>query len=241
VTAGNRDPGARARARRPVEAVVLDLDGVLIEGEEVWDAVREQLVRERGGHWAAGAQAAMMGMSSPEWSTYMAGELLVPMEPAAISSETVARVAARYAEALPLVDGAVEVVRELAGRWPLGLASSANRPIIELVLDRSGLTGCFRTTVSSEEVARGKPAPDVYQEAAARLGVPPERCAAVEDSANGLRSAAAAGMWVVAVPNRRYPPPAELVQAADLALTEVRQLTPAAIERLGAAEDRGEA
>jgi HAD superfamily hydrolase (TIGR01509 family) len=217
------------------------MDGVLIEGEEVWDAVREQLVRERGGHWAAGAQAAMMGMSSPEWSTYMARELGVPMEPAAVSSETVARVAARYAEALPLVDGAVEVVRELAGRWPLGLASSANRPIIELVLDRSGLTGCFRTTVSSEEVARGKPAPDVYLEAAARLAVPPERCAAVEDSANGLRSAAAAGMWVVAVPNRRYPPPAELVQAADLALTEVRQLTPAAIERLGAAKDRGEA
>jgi HAD superfamily hydrolase (TIGR01509 family) len=213
---------------------VLDLDGVLIEGEEVWDAVREQMVRERGGHWTAGAQAAMMGMSSPEWSTYMARELGVPMEPAAVSSETVARVAARYAEALPLVDGAVEVVRELAGRWPLGLASSANRPIIELVLDRSGLAGCFRTTVSSEEVARGKPAPDVYQEAAARLGVPPERCAAVEDSANGLRSAAAAGMWVVAVHNRRYPPPAELVQAADLALTEVRQLTPAAIERLGA-------
>jgi phosphoglycolate phosphatase-like HAD superfamily hydrolase len=159
VTAGNRDSGGRARARRPVEAVVLDLDGVLIEGEEVWDAVREQLVRERGGHWTAGAQAAMMGMSSPEWSGFMARELQVPMEPAAISSETVARVAARYAEALPLVDGAVEVVRELAQHWPLGLASSANRPIIELVLDRSGLTGCFRTTVSSEEVARGKPAP----------------------------------------------------------------------------------
>jgi HAD superfamily hydrolase (TIGR01509 family) len=163
----------------------------------------------------------------------MATELGVPMEPAAISSETVAAVAARYAEELPLVDGAVEVVRELAGRWPLGLASSANRPIIELVLDQSGLTSCFRTTVSSEEVARGKPAPDVYLEAAARLGVPPERCAAVEDSANGLRSAAAAGMWVVAVPNRRYPPPAELVQAADLVLTNLRELSPAAIERLG--------
>ena len=147
----------------------------------------------------------------------MAEELGVPMEPAAISSETVARVAARYDQGPPLVDGAVEVVRELAGHWPLGLASSANRPMIELVLERSGLTGCFRTTVSSEEVARGKPAPDVYLEAAARLGVPPDRCAAVEDSANGLRSAAAAGMWVVAVPNRRYPPPAELAQAAHLA------------------------
>ena len=126
--------GAGARVRQPVEAVVLDLDGVLIEGEEVWDAVREQLVRERGGQWTAGAQAAMMGMSSPEWSRYMARELGVPMEPAAISSETVARVAARYRQALPLVDGAVEVVTALAGRWPLGLASSANRPIIALVL-----------------------------------------------------------------------------------------------------------
>ena len=212
---------------------MLDMDGVLIEGEEVWDAAREQLVRERGGRWTAGAQAAMMGMSSPEWSRYMARELGVPMEPAAISAETVARVAARYAEELPLLDGAVEVVRELAGRWPLGLASSANRPIIDLVLDRSGLAGCFRATVSSEEVARGKPAPDVYLEAAARLGVPRERCAAVEDSANGLRSAAAAGMWVVAVPNRRYPPSAELVQAADLVLTGVRELSPAAIEGLG--------
>jgi beta-phosphoglucomutase-like phosphatase (HAD superfamily) len=151
VTASYRDPGAGAR-RRPVEAVVLDMDGVLIEGGEVWDAVREQLTRERGGRWTAGAQAAMMGMSSPEWSSSMARELGVPMEPAAISSETVARVA-----------------------------------------------------------ARGKPAPDVYLEAAARLGVPPGRCAVVEDSASGLPSAAAAGMWVVAVPNRRYPPPAELV------------------------------
>jgi beta-phosphoglucomutase-like phosphatase (HAD superfamily) len=143
---------------------VLDMDGVLIEGEEVWDAVREQLVRERGGRWTSGAQAAMMGRSSPEWSRYMARELGVPMEPAAISAETVARVAARHAEDLPLLDGAVEVVRELAGHWPLGLASSANRPIIEQVLERSRLTGCFRTTVSSEEVARGKPAPDVYLE-----------------------------------------------------------------------------
>jgi phosphoglycolate phosphatase-like HAD superfamily hydrolase len=149
-----------------MEAVVLDMDGVLIEGEEVWDAVREGLVRERGGHWAPEATTAMMGMSSPEWSRYMAEELAVPMEPAAISAETVRRVAARYAEALPLVDGAVEVVQELAGHWPLGLASSANRPIIELVLDRAGLAGCFRATVSSEEVARGKPAPDVYLGAA---------------------------------------------------------------------------
>jgi HAD superfamily hydrolase (TIGR01509 family) len=214
---------------RPLEAVVFDMDGVLIEGEEVWDAVRQQLVQARGGRWAPEATAAMMGMSSPEWSRYMAEELGVPMAPSAIVDKTVAGVAARYAQALPLVDGAVEVVRGLAARWPLGLASSADRPIIELVLDRAELTGCFRATVSSEEVDRGKPAPDVYLETARRLGMAPGRCAAVEDSANGLRSASAAGMWVVAMPNRRYPPPRELVQAADLVISDLRQLTPAAI------------
>jgi HAD superfamily hydrolase (TIGR01509 family) len=218
---------------RALQAVVLDLDGVLIEGEEVWDEIRQGLVRERGGRWIPQAQVAMMGMSSPEWSRYMAEELGLPMEPRAISDETVARVLARYSEALPLVDGAGEVVRTLAGRWPLGLASSANRPVIDLVLDRSGLAGCFRATVSSEEVARGKPAPDVYLEAAARLGVAPAACAAVEDSGNGLRAAAAAGMRVVAVPNRRFPPAPELVEAADLVVADLRELIPEALERLG--------
>ena len=225
------EPGGPAG--RAFQAVVLDLDGVLIEGEEVWDEVRQGLVRERGGRWTPQAHLAMMGMSSPEWSRYMAEELGLPMEPRAISDETVARVVARYSEALPLVGGAGEVVRALAGRWPLGLASSANRPIIDLVLDRSGLAGCFRATVSSEEVARGKPAPDVYLEAAARLGVAPTACVAVEDSGNGLKAAAAAGMRVVAVPNRRFPPAPELVEAADLVVADLRELTPEALERLG--------
>jgi HAD superfamily hydrolase (TIGR01509 family) len=220
-------------AGRALQAVVLDLDGVLIEGEEVWEQVREGLVRERGGRWTPQAHVAMMGMSSPEWSRYIAEELGVPMDPRAISDETVARVVARYSEALPLVDGAGEVVRALAERWPLGLASSANRPVIDLVLDRSGLAGCFRATVSSEEVARGKPAPDVYLEAAARLGVAPAACVAVEDSGNGLKAAAAAGMRVVAVPNRRFPPAPELVGAADLVVADLRELTPEALERLG--------
>ncbi|HEX6674514.1 MAG TPA: HAD family phosphatase [Actinomycetes bacterium] len=217
-----------------LEAIVFDLDGVLIEGEEVWDQVRQELARERGGRWGDDAQAAMMGMSSPEWSRYMADELGVPMTPAAINDEVVERVIARYARELPLVDGAVEVVGALARRWPLGLASSANRPVIDFVLDRSGMAGSFRATVSSEEVAHGKPAPDVYLEAAARLGADPERCAAVEDSANGLRAATAAGMRVVAIPNRRFPPAQELVDAADLAVTGLRELEPEAFERLAA-------
>ena len=212
---------------------MLDLDGVLIEGEEVWDDVRQGLVRERGGRWTPQAHVEMMGMSSPEWSRYMAERLGLPMEPEAINAETVARVVARYSQELPLVDGAVEVVRALAGRWPLGLASSANRPIIELVLDHSRLAGCFRTIVSSEEVARGKPAPDVYLEAAARLGVAPAGCAAVEDSANGLRAAAAAGMWVVAVLNRWFLLALELVEAADLVVVDLCELIFEALERLG--------
>jgi HAD superfamily hydrolase (TIGR01509 family) len=211
---------------------VFDMDGVLVETEEVWDAVREQLVTERGGRWVPEAQAAMMGMSSPEWSRYLAEELGVPMTPEAINREVVERISARYAAALPLHDGAVEVVEALAERWPLGLASSSNRPVIDLVLELAGLAGRFRATVSSEEVARGKPAPDVYLEAAARLGVAPATCVAVEDSANGLRSAAAAGMRVVAVPNRAYPPPPDLVRSAELVLDDLRELTPAAVERL---------
>lgn len=216
-----------------LDAVVFDLDGVLIQGEEVWDQVRQELTQDVGGHWSEDAQAAMMGMSSPEWSRYMAEELGVPLAPEAISEQTVARVIARYARELPLVDGAVEVVEALAERWPLGLASSANRSVIDFVLDRSGMAGCFRITLSSEEVARGKPAPDVYLEAADRLGVSPARCAAVEDSTNGLRAAAAAGMRVVAVPNRRFPPAPEVVEAADLVVPDLRDLGVEALERLG--------
>jgi HAD superfamily hydrolase (TIGR01509 family) len=231
VAAIEEQPGG-GDGRPPPAAVVFDMDGVLVETEEVWDAVRQQLVTERGGRWSPEAHTAMMGMSSPEWSRYLAQELGVPMTPEAINQEVVERISARYAAALPLHEGAVEVVRALAGRWPLGLASSSNRPVIDLVLELAGLADCFRATVSSEEVARGKPAPDVYLEAAARLGVAPATCVAVEDSASGLRSAAAAGMRVVAVPNRAYPPPPEVVGAADLVLGDLRELTPEAVARL---------
>ncbi|HKE98621.1 MAG TPA: HAD family phosphatase [Actinomycetes bacterium] len=224
--------GDRDDDRQPVQAVVFDMDGVLLQSEEVWDEVRERLARERGGHWAAEAHHRMMGMSAPEWSSYMAGELGVPMAPAAISAEVVARMADRYRADLPLLPGAVEAVRRVAARWPLGLASSSNRPLIDLVLELTGLAGSFTATVSSEEVARGKPAPDVYLEVARRLGVEPERGVAVEDSANGLRSAAAAGMRVVAIPNPGFPPPPELVRAADVVLDGLDALTTDVVDAL---------
>jgi HAD superfamily hydrolase (TIGR01509 family) len=213
-----------------IEAVVLDLDGLLIQTEEIWDEVREALARERGARYDAEAQRAMMGMSSPEWSRYMHEELGVPEAPEEISAEVVRRMEARYRERLPLLPGAVEAVERLAARWPLGLASSSNRPLIDAVLELAGLGPFFRVTVSSEEVARGKPSPDVYLEAVRRLGVAPERSAAVEDSHSGIRSARAAGLWVVAIPNPSFPPDADALAEADVVLRSLEELTPAAIE-----------
>ena len=213
-----------------IEAVVFDLDGVIVDSEHVWDEVRQRLAEERGGRWHDQASRDMMGMSSLEWSRYMHDVIGLAEPPEEINAEVVRRLAAVYREELPLLDGAVEAVEALASRWPLGLASSSNRELIDLVLRVSGLERWFAATVSSEEVPRGKPAPDVYLEAARRLGAAAERCAAVEDSENGIRSAKAAGMRVVAVPNPRYPPAEDALAAADVVLPSVDALTPAAVE-----------
>ena len=213
-----------------IEAVVFDLDGVIVDSEHVWDEVRQRLAEERGGRWHDQASRDMMGMSSHEWSRYMHDVIGLPEPPEEINAEVVQRLVAVYREALPLLDGAVEAVEALAGRWPLGLASSSNRELIDLVLRVSGLERRFAATVSSEEVPRGKPAPDVYLEAARRLEVAAERCAAVEDSENGIRSAKAAGMRVVAIPNPQYPPAEDALAAADVVLPSVAALTPTAVE-----------
>jgi len=213
-----------------IEAVVFDLDGVLVQTEELWDEVRERYVRERGGRYDAAAQRAMMGMSSLEWSQFIHDDLGVDEPPESISREVAELLEERYRERLPLIAGAEEAVRRLAARWPLAVASSSNRSLIDAVLELSGLAVCFRVTVSSEEVARGKPSPDVYLEAARRLGVPTVRCAAVEDSHSGIRSAAAAGMRVIAIPNPSYPPDEEALAGADVVLNSLGELTPAVVE-----------
>lgn len=213
-----------------INAVVFDMDGVLIQSEEVWDGVREAYVRERGGGYTAEVQRAMMGMSSTEWSQYLHETAGVPDEPDAINAEVVRRMLASYEHHLPLIDGAADAVRRLAARYPLGLASSSNRPLIDAALQIAGLAACFTATVSSEEVARGKPAPDVYLEAARRLGVEPASCAAVEDSHGGIRSAKAAGMRVIAFPNPSYPPDPESLAQADVVIRSLDELTPVLID-----------
>jgi HAD superfamily hydrolase (TIGR01509 family) len=215
-------------------AVIFDLDGVLIDSEQIWNGVKERLVRETGGRWRDEAPHVMMGMSSPEWAVYLRDHLHVPMEAADINREVVRRMDDGYRSGLPLLPGASEAVRALAEHWPLALASSSNRELIDLVLELAGFGDAFRVTVSSEEVESGKPAPDVYLAAANGLGVDPTRCVAIEDSSNGLRAAAAAGMKVIAIPNPHYAPEPDALALAAAAVPVVGDVTPSLIELVAA-------
>lgn len=215
---------------RRIDAVFFDQDGVLIDSEAAWDAARQAIVAENGGRWKPEATRAMMGMSAPEWSRYVRDELGVALGPEEISARVVERLLAGYERELPLLPGAVAAVKRIAARWPVALASSANREVIDAVLAGSGLAGTFGATVAGEEVPNGKPAPDIYLEAARRLGVDPEGSAAVEDSTNGLRAAAAAGMLVVALPNRDFPPEPGALGSAAIVLGSLDELSPELLE-----------
>jgi HAD superfamily hydrolase (TIGR01509 family) len=211
---------------------VFDLDGVLIDSEPVWERVRRKFVAEHGGRWPDDAQDRMMGMSTAEWSAYMSEDFGLRLPPRRVADLVIAAMAAEYEAHLPLLPGAVGAVRSLSARWPLAVASSAPKSLIGTVLDASGLRPAFGAAVSSEEVARGKPAPDVYLEATKRLGVRPASCAAVEDSTNGLRSAAAAGLAVIAVPRPEYPPAEDALAVARVVLDSLADLSPATIANL---------
>jgi HAD superfamily hydrolase (TIGR01509 family) len=215
-------------------AVVFDLDGVLLDSEQRWNEAKEALVRETGGTWRDEAPHVMMGMSSPEWSAYLMNDLAVPLGQPEINREVVRRMEDGYRAGLPLLPGAGETVRALAARWPLGLASSSNRELIDLFLELAGFGDAFRVTVSSEEVARGKPSPDVYLEAASRLGADPARCVAIEDSSNGIRAGHAAGMAVIAVPNPHYPPAEDALALAAATVDGVAAISPELVATLPA-------
>jgi HAD superfamily hydrolase (TIGR01509 family) len=215
----------RDTARIP-QAVVFDMDGVLVDTEQDWDSARREVAQASGGRWRKNATTDMIGMSAPEWSRYMHDRLGVDAEPQEISRRVVERMLERVGSGPPLLPGAAAAVEAMAARWPLALASSANREVIDAVLDASGLARLFAATVSSEEVPRGKPAPDVYLAAASALEVDPSEAVAIEDSANGIRSAAAAGMTVVAVPNAHYPPDEAALAEADHVIGALDELEP---------------
>lgn len=212
-----------------VDAVLFDLDGVIVDSEPVWEEVRRAYVAEHGGLWQPDTQRRLMGMSTGEWAEYLSGELGVDRSAERVATEVVTEMARRYAQRVPVIDGAEEVVRRIAARWPLGLASSSPTRLIAAALDATGLAGSFGATLSTEETARGKPAPDVWLAVAGRLGVDPARCVAVEDSSNGVRSAAAAGCRVVAVPHGSYPLDPDAEALATVLLPSIGALTPAVV------------
>lgn len=220
-------------------AIVFDLDGVLVDSERVWDAVRREVTAERGGTWAdgttgEGTTTALQGMSTPEWAAHLVDAVGATGPPDELAKVVVGRMAEHYRAGVPLLPGAVAAVTALGATWPLAVASSSPPELIRAVLTAAGIADRFRVLVSSEEVPRGKPAPDVYLAAARGLGVDPAACVAVEDSANGLRSAAAAGMTVVAVPNPHYPPPADALALAAATVPTPAGLTPELIRGLPA-------
>ncbi|MPV37855.1 HAD family hydrolase [Georgenia subflava] len=216
-----------------IEAVVFDMDGVLTDTETMWDEVRRGLAAEDGVPWPDGATEAMLGMSTPEWSEYMATTIGVDGDAPAVADRTINHMAARYHEHLPTLPGAVDAVERLAGRWPLGLASSSPRRLIDTVLAELGLDHHFRATVSTEEVERGKPSPDGYAKVAELLGVDPRRAVAIEDSSNGMRSAAAAGMRVIAVPHEAFPPDADALELTATQVGSLDEVTVELVENLG--------
>lgn len=210
-------------------AVIFDLDGVLVNSEPVWEDVRRRYVADHGGQWQPDTQDRLMGMSTGEWARYLSDELGVQRTAEQVAADVVNEMVARYAADVPLVPGVYAVVRELARSWPLGLASSSPPRLIEAALTASGLGDAFAVALSSETVPQGKPAPDIYLTVAERMGQDPAACVAVEDSSNGVRAAASAGMVVIAVPDPRYPLDEDAQQRAGLVVDSLDAVTTDAV------------
>ncbi|MFG1817911.1 HAD family hydrolase [Kribbella sp. NPDC049174] len=215
-----------------VQAVVFDLDGVLVDSEPLWDEIRRAVVADAGRAWPTDATRALQGMSTPEWSAYLIDVIGVPGRPEDVAAMVIDAMVARYRKNLPLLPGAIEAVERLANHWPLGLASSSPRQLIATVLDSADLASRFQVTVSTEEVTAGKPSPAVYNDVVRRLAADASRVVAIEDSSNGLRSASAAGVRVIAIPNPTYPPQPDALALASTVVASLDDLTQALVASL---------
>ncbi len=208
-------------------AVVFDMDGTLTDTEETWDVVRRDLAAEDGIAWPDEATRAMMGMATQQWSAYLSDEVGLSGTPEDAAARTIDGMVRAYRAGLEVIPGAVAAITRMADRWPIGLASSSPRVLIDEALRIMGVTDLFSATLSTEELGggAGKPAPDVYLEVCRRLGVRPQRAVAVEDSSAGIRAAVAAGMGVIAIPPHFHPPSAETLALADVVLDSIDNLT----------------
>jgi HAD superfamily hydrolase (TIGR01509 family) len=227
-------------ATMTIDAVVFDLDGVILESEQVWHTVRRDFARALGAHWDEQDQVAVMGANSMQWAAHMREKSGIGLSDRDIYAGVIGALRDWYARDLPLIPGATDAILRLADDYSLGVASSSPRELIEYALELAGVRSCFAAVVSSDEVAQGKPAPDVYLEACARMGTSTRCTAAVEDSENGLRAAAAAGLAVIAVPNPDFPPSARTMGVADAILRSIVELTADVVAALRQGECGGD-
>ena len=217
-----------------IQAVIFDLDGVLVDTEIWWDEVRREFAARQARPWTTDDRAAVMGANSRQWSTTMAERLHVAIPRQEIERAIVDGMIERYRSAAerdgrvadPVIPGAVGAVRRLIGRYALAVASSAHREVIDAALAATGLADAFPVVVSSDEVSHGKPSPDVYLFAADGLGIYPAHCLVIEDSLNGVLAGRAAGMLVVLVPNASVPPAPGAREAATIVLDRIGDLDP---------------
>lgn len=212
-----------------IQAVIFDLDGLLIDSEIVWNAVRSEVAAKQGVGWTNDDQRAVMGVSTAAWTAYMIDRLGLELTSEEVQKLVVERMIASYKKRIPFKPGATEVVKLAGAHYPLALASGSVRELIDLVVASPEFAGRFQVVVSADEVARGKPHPDVFLEAARRLSVPPEACVCLEDSGHGIDAGKAAGMRVVGVPDPRFMPSPESLGHADVVLGS---LTEARLEHL---------
>lgn len=210
---------------QPIQAVIFDLDGLLVDSEIVWNDVRSDIAEQRGVRWNADDHQAVMGVSTAEWAAYMIKRLKLELSPAEVEELVVSRMVASYRQEIPFKPGAVELVHKAAEHYPLGLASGSVRSLIDIVVNSPEFAGHFKVAVSADEVGRGKPSPDVYLETARRLGVPPEACVCLEDSGHGIDAGKAAGMRVIAVPDPRFMPGSASLARADAVASSLTGVT----------------
>ena len=215
---------------RRFDAVLFDMDGVLVDSEPWWNDVRIAFATGLGLPWSHEDQAACMGGNSREWAEIMQARLGIDMDAAAIQDAVVEGVVGCYrANPAPIIGDAPAQVRRIAASWPVAIASSSHRDVINAAMEALGLRDVLGAVVSSDEVPLGKPEPFVYDHAAARLGVAPDRCLGVEDSRNGVRAGKAAGMVVVLVPNASVPPGGNARDLADAIVPSLADLDPDAL------------
>ncbi|MCK6580249.1 MAG: HAD family phosphatase [Anaerolineae bacterium] len=209
----------------PIDAVIFDMDGVLVDSEQYWWEARVEFAAERGLQWTMEFQRLAMGRSTVEWAQVMQERLHLDMALEAIMDDVIGRVSGKLSTRFPALPGALEAVHTAAQGYPVALASGSPTRVIQSVMAITGLDRIFQTVVYGDDMAHGKPAPDIYFETARRLGVDPAHCLGIEDSGNGVRALHAAGMKIVAVPSPGFALSEEVLALADLALPSLESFS----------------